>query len=848
MAVHTLWQDVRYGLRMLGKNPGATLVAVLTLALGVGATTAIFSVVYGVLLRPLPYPQPEQIVHLWEMNVQGGLMNFADPNFADLYLQNHSLQGLAQYSGMSSLESVSGGSEPTRAMTTYVSRDFFSVMGVRPVIGRAFAPDEQRVNAAPVALVSHAYWKQSLGSANDLSSTHLKIEGQPASVIGVLPPGFRFPDSTDIWIPREILATLPSRSAHNWNVIARLRQGTSVNASRAELSGIAQRLKQQFGEDTAMVAVAVEPLREAMTRDVRPALMILFGASGFLLLIACANVVSLMLAQAASRERELSIRAALGAERSRLVRQFLTEAFLLASTGGSLGVLAAAWGLNGLLAIAPGNLPRLEDVAINIPVLLFTVAVVFAVAIGLGIFSAVRATSRDPRTALNEGGQRQAGTAAKRKLGHLIVAGQLATTLVLLVGAALLGRSLLRVLSVDPGFRTDGVVTMDLALPEGNPGLSDHANKVQRIQFLNNLLTRLSQVPGVKEVGGANVLPLTGGGRSDGSYVLMNPGQISPRMQDLIQRSLTGSLDKDPVLLGESTKFFEDLVRDKSHLGDADYSIAGENYFKTIGIPLLRGRFFNTRDTMDAPHVAVISKSLAEEKWPNQDPLGHSIEFGNMDGDLRLLTIVGVVGDTRDRSLESSPRPTIYVDYRQRPQATRSFTVVMLTAGKPDAIFSAAREIVGSLDPNIPPRFSTFSHIYAASLGGRRFSLILVGIFSGTALFLAMAGIYGVTAYTVAQRTREIGVRMALGASTSKVMGMVLREGAFTGALGVACGLVGSFILARWLQSQLFGVSATDPATFAGVALLLILVCLAACWVPGRRAACVDPMVALRYE
>ena len=837
--MHALWQDVRYGLRILAKNPGFTVVAVLTLALGVGATTAIFSVVYGVLLRPLPYTHPEQIVHLWEMSDEGHRMNFADPNFADMQSQNHSLQGIAEYGN--SLESVSGGKEPSRTMVAYVSRDFFTVMGVHPAIGRSFAPEEQRNNAPATALVSYAYWKQSLGGTQDLSSVHLKLEGQAASVVGVLPAGFRFPDNTDIWIAREIIATLPSRSAHNWNVIARLREGTPVTASRVELTGIAQRLKQQFGNDTAMVGVAMEPLREAMTSDVRPALIILFGASGFLLLIACANVVNLMLAQAAGRERELSIRAALGAKRNRLIRQFLTEAFLLSTIGGVLGVLAAVWGLNGLLAIAPGNLPRLEEVGVNVPVLVFSLAVVFLVAVGLGVFSAVRATSGDPRAALNEGSQRQSGSVGKQRLGRLIIAGQLASTLVLLVGAGLLGRSLLRVLAVDPGFRTEGVLTMELALP-------DDPTKVQRVQFLSEVIARLRNIPGVQEVGGTNVLPLTEGGRADGSYVIMNPGQISPHTQTLIQRVVNGNLDKDPALLAEFSKFFEEIFKDQAHMGEADYCVASEGFFRSLEIPLLSGRLFDSRDTKDSLHVAVVSKSLADEKWPNQNPIGRTVEFGNMDGDPRLLTIVGVVGDMRDRRLESAPRPTIYVDYRQRPVAAQRFTIVMLAPGKPDAVLTSAREIVGSLDPDVPPRFSTFSNTFAASLGARRFSLLLVGIFSATALLLAMAGIYGVTAYTVAQRTREIGVRMALGASRAIVLGMVLKQGVITGVLGVGAGILGSLVLTRWLQSQLFGVSATDPATFAGVALVLILVSLAACWIPGRRAARVDPMVALRYE
>jgi len=455
--------------------------------------------------------------------------------------------------------------------------------------------------------------------------------------------------------------------------------------------------------------------------------------------------------------------------------------------------------------------------------------------------TALRSASSNAPSALQEGTRGGIGTLSKQRMGRLIAAAQLAAALVLLIGAGLLGRSLLRVLSVNSGFRTEGVIAMELGLPES-------PNKTGRIEFLNKLLAQLRQIPGIEQVGGTNELPLSEGGYADGSYVLMNPGQISPRMQRLIQRSLAGNLDKDPVLLGEFTKFFDEIFRDQSHLGDADYSVASDGFFKTLGIPLLRGRLFDERDTMDAPHVALISQSLAQEKWPNEDPIGQTVEFGNMDGDLRLLTVVGVVGDVRDHRLEAAPRPTIYVNYRQRPQAAWHFNVVMLTARSPDSVFSAARGILRDLDPNVPPRFRTLSQVYSAALEARRFSLTLVGVFSVTALLLALAGIYGVISYSVAQRTREIGVRMALGATTREVLGMVLKQGAITGTIGIAVGILAALALTRWLQSQLFEVSATDPATFAGLALLLLVTALLACWIPGRRAAGVDPTEALRYE
>lgn len=834
-----LRQDLRYSLRMLTKNPGFAATAILTLALGVGATTAIFSVVYGVLLRPLPYRNAEQIVRLWEQNERRGHMNFADPNFEDVRAQCHSLQSLAEYSN--GLETVAVGNEASRTMMASVSQDFLRVMQVQPAIGREFSSDEQRLDAPMVALISDAFWKQSLGGTRDLSSVRMSISGKPASVVGVLPAGFRFPENTDIWVPREIFERYPSRTAHNWNVIGRLKDSAKVTTTGTELTTIAQNLKQQYGQDTMMVAVVVEPLREAMTSNVRSALFILLGASGFLLVIACANVMNLMLAQATGREKELSIRTALGARGSQLIRQFLTESLALSVIGGTAGVVLAYWGLQGLVALAPKNLPRLEEVSISLPVLLFSLGVVMTTAAALGLMTAMRAASGDPRKALREGTRGQSGSLRKQRLNRLIVAGQLATAVVLLVGTGLLGKSLVRVLSTSSGFRIDGVLTMELRLPEA-------VRKSDRIEFLSSLLTELRQVPGVEEAGGSSVLPLGDGFHPDGSYVVMNQNQISPHMQDLINRAAAGSIDKDPALMEEFAKFFEQLFHDEAHMGEANYAVVSQGYFRSLNIPLLQGRLFDDRDTIDALHVALISQSLANEKWPGQDAVGRTIEFGNMDGDPHLLTVVGVVGDVRDQSLEAVPRPTVYVNYRQRPQATGSFTIFLRAPRNPDTVLAATRTILHGLDPAIPPRFSSLANVYSASFAARRFSLILGGVFAIAAILLATAGIYGVTSYSVVQRTREIGVRMALGATKTKVLGMVLRQAVITGLAGAALGIALSLAMTRWMQSQLFEVSASDPTTILGVALLLLLVSLLACLIPGRRATQVDPMAALRYE
>jgi len=834
-----LLQDLRFGLRTLRKNPGFTTVAVLTLALGIGANTAIFSVFYGVLLRPLPFPKPEQIVQVWEVNEKGGHMDFSDPDFEDLRDQSRSFRGFAEFG--SSPQAVSNGQEPMRIVVSAVSRDFFRVMGVQPIKGREFVPEEQTFNAPAAAIVSYNYWKEFLDGSNDFAAMRLKLGGQSATVIGVMPPGFRFPESTDIWVPREIYERYPSRTAHNWNVLGRLADGQELTAAHAELSGMARRLKQEYGQDADMVDVLVERLRNAMTGNVRLALVVLLAASGFFLLIACGNVANLMFAQAAARERELTVRAALGASRGRLIRQFLTEALLLSILGCTIGVFLAFLGLEALLAIAPSGLPRLEDVSINFPVLVVSLGVAVLIAGGLGIVCASKSVSGQPADALKEGSRLLGDSPQKHTVLRIMTMGQLFTAMVLLVGAGLMSRSLVRVLSVDPGFKTENVVTIELDLPE-------EAKMSHRVQLLDDIFARLRAVPGLEHVGGANILPLLPGFRPDGEFIVMNASQMSPQMQDLIRRSVEGSLQKDPTLLAEFSKFFENLFRDRSNAGHADFRVASKEFFKALSIPLLRGRVFEDRDAPDAQHVAVISESLAHEKWPNQDPIGQTIEFGNMDGDPRLLEIVGVVGDVREDRLEVPPRRTVYVNYRQRPRAASQFNFMIRTSGQTAPMFSTFREVVRSVDSDLSPRFNTLSKIYSASLENRRFTVTLVAIFSVTALFLAMAGIYGVNAYSVARRTREIGIRMALGASPGGIRRTIVRQAAITAFVGVAVGTIGSLLLTRWMQSLLFEVSPSDPMTFCGVAFLLVLAVVVACWIPARYASRVDPMVALRYE
>jgi len=817
--LQTVPADARYALRQLAKNPGFSAIAVLTLALGIGVSTAIFSVVYGVLLRPLPYPDPDRIVSIFEVTTKGYPSRLADPNFDDFRDQSHSFQAIAKYTDWTA--SVAGAAMPTRTTVSAVSPAFLRVLGLAPVLGRGFGDADAKRGAAPTVLVGDGYWK-AMGSPRDLSQSHLKLDGQVYSVIGVLPAGFRFPHDAELWVPAGLDGESPSRTSHNYSAIARLKDGVTVQQANAEISGIARRIHDASPEkgDYLLADGMVTSLHDALTGKARLALLVLLGAVGFLLLVACANVANLLLAQASARQRELAIRSALGAARGRLIRQFLTESLVLALAGGLLGVAGAVAGVRGLIALAPPSLPRLDSVAVSVPVLLFALLLSTAVAAGLGAFTAARATAGNPYGGhdLGLGGRGSSGSRAGRRTGRIIVAAQVAITLVLLVGAGLFGRSLMKALQVDPGFRVEQIVTMDVSLPwTGDPKV-----KAWQAGFYANLLERLRGIPGVESVGATSGLPMDGG-HPDGQFLLMTADEV-PKSFDALRP-------------------FENQ---KARIGNADFVAATEGYFRALGIPLVRGRMFDGRDAVDAPHAAVITQSLARERFSDRDPIGRTIEFGNMDGDLRLLTIVGVVADTHEYGPDAPPRPTVYVSLFQRPRS--EISVTMRSMGDPMTISTAARDILRGLDPEIPARFRTLSQVYAASLGSRRFNVILVGFFGATALLLATAGVFGVMAYSVSRRTREIGVRVALGAATRDVLRLILGEGLRTVLVGAALGLAGALVLTRTVSSLLFGVTATDPMAFGSVTLLLLAAALLACYLPARRAAKVDPVVALRSE
>src|SRR5229473_180805 len=593
--MQTLWQDVRYGLRMLRKNPGLTAVAVLTLALGVGATTAIFSVVYGVLLRPLPYPDSNRIMAVFEITSKGKPSRISDPNFDDFRDQSRSFQAIAKYN--EGIASVSGGSQPTRTTVAGVSPDFLKVFSMQPILGRDFSAKDAKKGAGRTVLVSYGYWRQHLGSPRDLSQAHLKIDAGVYSVIGVLPEGFRFPPEVDLWLPADLDGENPSRTSHNYNAVGRLRDGVTVKQANQEIAAIARHIHDASSEqgDYLLKDGIVIPLQDSITGEARSPLLVLVGAVGFLLLVACANVANLLLAQASVRVRELAIRCALGAARARLVRQFLTESFLLSLAGGGLGIFGAFWGVTGLVALAPGNLPRLDSVSISIPVLVFALLLSTAVAAGLGAFTAARATSGDLHKGLGEGGRGQASSQGSQRMGRAIVAAQIAITLVLVVGAGLLGRSLMKVLEVNPGFRVDKIIAMDVSLPW--EGWDNPKAKASQAIFFSNLIDRLKQIPGVRRVGAASGLPLVEGGLPNGMFLLPSQNEVPKTIADDLAA----------------------MFQQKERVGIADFCVATEGYFQVLGIPLIRGRIFDQHDGPDSPHVAVISESLARDRWPNQD-------------------------------------------------------------------------------------------------------------------------------------------------------------------------------------------------------------------------------------
>jgi putative ABC transport system permease protein len=819
--METLYQDVRFALRMLWTNRGFTVVAIAALALGVGANSAIFSVVNAVVLRPLPYKDPQRLVALWVGLNQKGFdeLEVSAPEFTDFRTRSSSFEKVAAYSAGGF--NMTGAGEPERIQGLSATADLFPALGVAPLKGRAFTEDEDKSGSDGVVVISHSLWQRRFGGDAEVVGKTLTLDGQACTVVGVMPASFHFPDNdTDIWKPIAFDADLlgpNNRGSHFLSVVGRLKDGVSLEQGQAEVATLARNVG---GENKTTyprgLTALLRPLQDEVVGDsVRRSLYVMLGAVGLVLLIACANVANLLLARAASRRKEVAVRTALGASRARIVRQLLTESVLLSLAGGVLGLVLALWGVDLLVALAPAGTPRVEEVGLDARVVAFTFAVSLLTGIIFGLAPALHASKVDLNESLKDGNRAGAEGPKRGRLRGLLVVAEFAIALVLLAGAGLLLKSFARVQEVSPGFDASHVLTMRIVLPEAKYKAYDGHRA-----FFSNLFARLRTLPGVEAVGANNLLPFNGSGGSRGFLIdgrPVPPGQPHPE---------------------EQLRFIT------------------PGYFEAMSIPLMRGRDITERDTGGAARVAVVSRSMAERYWPNEDAVGKRFAYsGIRQGDKPdWIEIVGVVGDIKHRGLDIESKPEIYVPVYQplfanRPTPPLSLYVAVRTSGDPASLARAARREVMDVDPEQPvANMKTMGQRIGESVAPRRFNMALLGLFACVALLLAVVGIYGVMSYAVARRTHEIGVRVALGAQGRDVLRLVLGQGMWLALVGVGVGLAGAYAATRVMSSLLYGVSATDPLTFALVALLLTAAALLACLVPARRATKVDPMEALRYE
>ena len=815
----TLLQDLRFGFRMLKKSPGFTAVAVVTLALGIGANTALFSVVNGVLLSPLPFPQPDQLVTLHENkpNFEGGSISY--PNFRDWRKENHTFSSLALARAYAF--SLTGIGEAEQVTGEFISSDFFAVLGVRPVIGRTFTEAEEPVGAGPVALISAGLWQRKFSSKPDILGTNITLDGRDYTIIGVIPsnlqldiPGFR---DSQIYAPIGQWSNpiLLERSAGlGFHGIGRLKAGVTIEQARADMDGVTRSLAEAFPDADKGISANLRPLKEQMTGSIRPLLLMLLASVGFVLLIACVNVANLLLARASKRTREFAVRAALGASQRRVVRQLLTESILLALAGGGLGLLLAAWGTGAAMRALPAALPRVEQVGLDFRVLIFTAGLSLLAGVLFGLTPALKTSQPDLHETLKQGGRGASGT--RHRMQSVFVVSEMALALVLLIGAGLTIRSLLKLWSVDPGFNARNVLTFGLALP---PSVVHAKPDAIRAAF-RDFDDKLAAVPGIEAVSQSwGALPLSG----DDEQLFWLEGQPKPANKNDMNWAI-------------------------------DY-IVEPGYLKALGIPLLRGRFFTAQDNEHTPLVVVVDEVFARKYFPGQNPVGKRIHIDRFD---RPAEIVGMVGHVKQWGLDTddqqSLRSGLYIPCMQMPDDFVAMTpmgsgVVVRSEGNSAGLLDSIRRMNAQMSSQqvIFDTQTMESHI-SDSMASRRFSMILLVIFAVLALLLASLGIYGVISYIAGQRTNEIGLRMALGAHQRDILLLILGRGGKLAALGVAIGLAAALGLTRLMASLLYGVGATDPVTFAGVALLLTVVALAACYIPARRAAKVDPIVALRYE
>ncbi|HYL78536.1 MAG TPA: ABC transporter permease [Bryobacteraceae bacterium] len=801
--------DIKVALRSLLKNPGFTVPGVLIMALGIGANTAMFSVVNAVLLRPLPYRNADRIVTLSTRWTSGGGTlgrQVSAPDFQDWHDQSMAFEAIAYYAGGETSAMPGAAAEYARA--TRVTPEFFRVFDVQPALGRLFSSDEMKPGSGGAAVVSESYWKNHFGGNQAVLPKTVRMFERSVTIVGVMPAGFSFPDKTDIWFPANTITheTVEYRSGLNYLAIGRLKPGVTLEQAQTQMTSIAARLEKQYPTTNENRSVALTRLRDDMVGDVRVTLYLLLGAVGLVLLIACANVATLLLARGTGRRREIAIRAALGAGHGRIVWQLIAESFLLAVAAGSAGLLLAVWGRAALVAFAPANVPRLVETGIDGWVLAFTLVVSLTTSVLFGLAPALQASRVDLNEALKQGATRAVVGGRAGRMRNALVVAEVAMSVVLLAGAGLLIKSFVALQNVTLGFRPENVLVMQTTVPAMNAASLRRAN-----QFFHDLLADVSVLPGVRAAG-ATMSP---------------PGHIESSTGYWIDRlPAGGKLD----ITGR----------------EAVVSILAPGTFTALGIPLRRGRDFNDGDRPDAPLAAIVNDTLARRALPGQDPLGRII-YCPYDS-FKPMTIVGVVGDVRQGGPASAPMPECFMPYQQHQYNGNTLSVVVRTAMDPNAMVEEMRRVVRQRSPEVPVKFTTMQAALSENVATPRFRTVLLGIFAGLAVALAIAGVYGVMAYAVGQRTNEIGLRMALGASPGDVLRLVMRQAFGLAGAGLLIGLVGAVAAARLLTSMLFEVKPADPVTFAGVAALLGLVALAASYVPARRAARVDPLAALRQE
>jgi predicted permease len=822
--MNTLAQDIRYALRAFAKNPGFTLAAILSLAIGIGANTSIFSVANALLLRPLPYKNADRLVIFWNRSPGLNITEdwFSPAQYLDIKGENQGFEQVAIAIGGNF--NLTGEGEPERVGVTRVSSNLLPILGVSAARGRLFVPEEDSPGTAATAVLTDGMWARRYGRDPKVLGKSVTINGQPYEVVGILPQSFTLPrevlplldgtEQTEIFLPLPLAASAAQiRTNEDYNIVGKLKPGVTVAQAQTEMDTLTARLRRDYPENyppNGGLTFSIVPLLEQVVGNVRPALLVLLGSVGFVLLIACANVANLLLARAVGRQQEIAVRTALGASRSRIVRQLLTESVLLALGGGALAILICLWSVRWIHVLGTKSIPRLQDVGIDGRVLLFTMLLSVGSGILFGLVPALRVSRLDLNSTLKDASRGSAGTRAVWGHGNnvrrLLVVTELALSVVLLIGAGLLVRSFARLQNVSSGFNAQNVLTFDLTMTGKKYG-----DKQAILNTYRQLWDRLEHVPGVSASGGVTSLPLS-------QAYAWTPITVEGRMP----------------LPGE--KFL-----------NADERVVGGHYFEAMGIPLRKGRFFNEQDDASKPGAVLVDEYMAKQIWPGQDPIGKRIHIVELTSDDPWQTVVGVVGRVKQDTLDSDPRIAFYLPQTQYP--TRFTTVALRSRSDPSGVLIAVKNELRNLDADLPMYdVRTMQQRVDESLARRRFSMMLLAVFAVVALALATIGIYGVMAYLVNQGTREIGIRIALGATQRNILSLVVQQGMALALAGVAIGLIGAFLLTRLIRSLLFGVAATDPVTFVGIALLLGLVALLASYLPARRAARVDPLVALRYE